>query len=74
MVNEERFRTAVAEILSVDPAELTPDTRLESLESYDSVAALSLMVCLSDFTSQEFSFAHIRDVSTYGDLLKLAAA
>jgi acyl carrier protein len=73
MFDEHQLRIAVADILGVAPEDLTPTTELTSFEAFDSTAHLSLMVCLSDFSSHEFRLSDFRNVLTYGDVIRLAS-
>ena len=69
-MDEITVRTAVAAVLEVNPEDLKPETDLESV-GYDSLARLSLMVCLSDLTGKELELAALRRIRTYGDILAL---
>jgi acyl carrier protein len=62
----------VAEILEVDPCELQEESELESFGAYDSVAKLSLMVGLSDFTGRPVLVPELTQLRTYRDVMKLA--
>jgi acyl carrier protein len=62
----------VAEILGAEPSELQEASELESFEAYDSVARLSLMVGLSDFTGRPVTVPELMELHTYGDVIKLA--
>ncbi len=65
------IRNSVAEILEAAPGTLTEKTELESFPAYDSTGRLSLMVCLSDLSGYPFELAALRNLRTYGDVLKL---
>jgi len=70
-MDEATIRAAVADILQIDPSELRRETLLESLDSYDSTARLSLMVCLSDLTGKTIEFGHLQRLRSFGDILDL---
>ena len=44
----QEFTAEFAEMLNLSPGDLTPDTHLDSLESWDSVAYLSAMVLIDE--------------------------
>jgi acyl carrier protein len=64
-------QSAVAEILEIAPEQLTEETELESFETYDSTARLTLMVALSDLSGREYSLAALQELRTFGDILAL---
>jgi acyl carrier protein len=70
-MNEFEIRSAVAEVLEVDPGELQTGTELESFPTYDSTARLSLMICLSDAAGRPIELCALQDLRTYGDILSL---
>jgi len=47
-MNVEEKLVILADLFEVDVSELTPETELESIDSWDSMAALSLIVLLED--------------------------
>ncbi len=71
-MNTQELQNMVAEILEVEPAQLQESSDLESFTAFDSVAKLSLMVGLSDFTGRPVSVPELMELHTYGDVLKLA--
>jgi len=62
----------VAEILETDAASLQETSELESFSAYDSVARLTLMVGLSDFTRRPVMVAELMELHTFRDVIKLA--
>jgi acyl carrier protein len=58
-----------AEILGVGTADLTPDTKLSSLESWDSVSYLSTMVLLDDQLGIAISPDELTNAKTIQDIL-----
>jgi acyl carrier protein len=71
-MDELEVRVMVAEILEAEPSELQETTELESFKNYDSVARLSLMVGLSDFTGRPVTVEELMELCTYGDVMRLA--
>ncbi|MGD0294794.1 MAG: acyl carrier protein [Terracidiphilus sp.] len=70
-MDEHELRKAVAEILEVAPEDLKEENELDSFESYDSTARLSLLVCLSDFIGKPLEPTALDQIRTYGDILTL---
>jgi acyl carrier protein len=71
-MDAQNLKEMVAEILEVDPVELSEASELESFNAYDSVAKLSLMVGLSDFAGRPIMVPELTGLHTYGDVMKLA--
>ena len=61
----------VAEILETDAIELLEARELGSFSAYDSVARLTLMVGLSDFTGRPVTVPELLKLHTFGDVMKL---
>lgn len=70
-MNEQDLRQLVAEIVEAEPEQLQESSELEGFNAYDSVARLSLMVALSDFTGRPVTVAELMELHTYRDILKL---
>jgi acyl carrier protein len=71
-MDERELRNLVGEILEAEPDTLQESSRLEDFSSYDSVARLSLMVGLSDYTGRPVTVTELMELHTYGDVVKLA--
>ena len=71
-MNEQDLREMVAVILETGPDELQESSDLESFATFDSVARLSLMVGLSDFTGRPVTVSELTELHTFGDVIKLA--
>lgn len=67
----ENVRSAVAEVLEVDPSMLKPETCFYDLPNFDSVQILSLLVALDDI-GVEVPREKAGDIRTFGDVLALA--
>jgi len=72
VMDEQDLRKMVAEILEKEPDDLLESSELESFGTYDSIAHLSLMVGLSDFTGRPVTISELMGLHTYGDVMKLA--
>ncbi len=66
----EREKLAMLEdLLDLDEGTLSPDDELSSIEEYDSMAKLSLIVMLEDEFGVKLESAVIRGFNTVGDIL-----
>jgi acyl carrier protein len=66
------LRALVAEILEVDAAALNSEVELASLENYDSVMLLSLMIRLDEGAGIKMNPSDVLGLRTYGDIEQLA--
>ena len=57
------------DMLDVDVGTLTPETKLESLIEWDSMAKLSLIVLMDDEFGKSLASAEIKGFETVGDIL-----
>jgi acyl carrier protein len=71
---DDRLKETIADDLNVDPQSLTSDTRLEDIETWDSVMVLSLMVILSERMGREITPREMMRLKTFGDIEKLVAS
>lgn len=67
----EKKMELIAEILDVDPADLTPDTEFSSLDEWDSVAALSFIAMMDEEFGKEVKGAIIKGFVTIQDALDI---
>jgi acyl carrier protein len=74
MLSEQIVIEVVAQLLDVDEASLTPDSRLADIESWDSVNALRVMVYLERELGVPVNFAHFIAATCLGDLWRRADA
>ena len=68
-MNRQQFLEQFAEILGVGAADLTSDTKLSSLENWDSVSYLSTMVLLDDKLGVAISPDELTNAKTVQDIL-----
>lgn len=59
----------IEETLDTEEGELTPETMLADVDSWDSIAALSLIVMLDEHFSKTITSAQIKALNTVGDIL-----
>ncbi len=59
------------EMLELEGGTLVEDTVLDSLEEWDSVAALSLIVLLDEEFNKSISGKEIKELKVVGDILKV---
>lgn len=68
------MKAAIANELQVDPGTLTTDLRLDTIETWDSVNRLTIMVILGDALGVPIDPGEIARVRTFGDIEALCAA
>lgn len=60
---------ALEDIMELDEGTLAPETRLEEIEEWDSLSALSFVVLLGDEFDRKISGQEIRAFETVQDML-----
>ncbi len=73
-MNRQQFLEEFSEILGVSASELTPDTRLSSLETWDSVSYLSTMVLLDEKLGVAIAPDELTAAQTVQDILNAGGA
>lgn len=68
MTQEDKI-TLLADMLEIEPSALTPETSLDSIEEYDSMAKLSLIVLVDDECGKKLTGEQIREFRTVKDIL-----
>lgn len=68
MTQEEKI-ALLEDMLELDGGSLKPETVLESIEEYDSMAKLSLIVLMDDEFSKKLTGEQIREFKTIQDIL-----
>jgi acyl carrier protein len=68
-MNSRKTLESLEELLELEPGRLTPETNLEEIESWDSMAALSLIVWLEENHGKSVSGKEIRGLRTVSDIL-----
>ena len=68
MTNEEKI-ALLEDMLELDGGTLKPETELSSIEEYDSMAKLSLIVLFDDELGKKLTGEEIRSFKTVGDIL-----
>ena len=68
MTNEEKI-ALLEDMLELDGDTLAPDTELSSIDEYDSMAKLSLIVLMDDEFSKKLTGEQIREFKTVQDIL-----
>ncbi len=64
------FTREFAGILNIDPEELTPETKMNGLEGWDSVAYLAAMVLVDERLSVKVHPNMFSKAKTFGDILE----
>lgn len=68
MTQEEKI-ALLEDMLELDGGTLTPETELSSIDEYDSMAKLSLIVLMDDECGKELTGEQIREFNTVQDIL-----
>ena len=69
MTNEEKI-ALLEDMLELDGGTLMPETELSSIDEYDSMAKLSLIVLFDDECGKKLTGEQIRTFKTVGDILE----
>lgn len=68
------FLAALEEMLETDPGSLSPDTALDSLDSWDSLAVISFIALVDEHFDHVVAGEDLAKAKTIGDLLALTGA
>ena len=68
MTNEEKI-ALLEDMLELDGGTLKPETELNSIDEYDSMAKLSLIVLMDDECGKKLTGEQIREFKTVQDIL-----
>lgn len=68
-MNTQEKLAALEEIMDLEEGSLSPDTELEDIEEWDSLAALSYVVFMGDEFGRKMRGAQIRAFKTVQDIL-----
>ncbi len=68
MTNEEKI-ALLEDMLELEAGTLTPETELTSVDEYDSMAKLSLIVLFDEECGKKLTGEKIRTFKTVGDIL-----
>lgn len=61
----------IEEIMDMDDGTLKPDTQLDNLDCWDSLARLSLIVMMDDNFGKTLNGEQVRDLKTVQEILEL---
>lgn len=70
-MERQKLKQIVADVLEVEPAQLTSVTSLKSFPTYDSVAVLMLMVAMDEKASVKLTPSDTRELQSFGDIERL---
>lgn len=68
MTDEEKIQL-IAEVMDLDAGEITPETKLADLDSWDSVALLSFIAMMDEKFNKAIKGAEIRSFVTIQDAM-----
>lgn len=68
MTQEEKI-AMLEEVLELDNGTLAPEMKLEDVESYDSMAKLSIIVMMDDEFNKKLTGEKLLEFKTVGDIL-----
>ncbi|MBR3664553.1 MAG: acyl carrier protein [Desulfovibrio sp.] len=68
-MNTHEKLAALEECMDIEPGSLQPDMKLEDIEEWDSLAALSYVVLMGDEFKKTVRATQIRDFKTVQDIL-----
>lgn len=71
MMTNERKLELLAEILDLDASELNPETRLEDIPEWDSIASLSFIAMVDEEFGKEIKGADIKQFKTLQDAMDI---
>ena len=70
-MNIQEKLAALEDIMELDEGDLKPETRLEDLEEWDSLSALSFVVLLGDEFDRKITGKEIRAFETIQDMMNV---
>ena len=73
-MNDQEIITALAEILEMEAGELSNDTALETVDTWDSLATISFIALVDEKTGHVLAGDDLQKATTIGDLVALAKA
>lgn len=73
MTNEKKIEL-IAEVLDVDPEKLAPETELESLEEWDSIALISFIAMMDDEFEKIVKGSELKEKKTVAELMAMMEA
>ena len=73
-MNDQEIITALAEILEMEAGELSNDTALDTVDTWDSLATISFIALVDEKTGHVLAGDDLQKATTIGDLVALAKA
>jgi acyl carrier protein len=71
-MNEHEIIYSLAEILEMEPADISPSTLLESIDTWDSLATISFIAFVDEKRGYVLAGDDLQNAKTVGDLIALA--
>jgi len=73
-MNDQEIIIALAEILEMEAGELSNDTALDTVDTWDSLATISFIALVDEKTGHVLAGDDLQKATTIGDLVALAKA
>ncbi len=73
-MNDQEIINELAEILEINPSELSSATALDTIDTWDSLATISFIALVDEKTGHVLSGDDIQKAINIGDLIALAKA
>jgi acyl carrier protein len=67
---EDRIRRVMSAILELDPESISSETSVESVDQWDSIRQMSLVMALEEEFEIEFDESDISSLLSYGSIVK----
>lgn len=74
MKSKKEILSELEEVFDMEEKTLTPDMMLDSIEEFDSMAKLSLIVMCDDDFGKKLSAEHLNEFKTIGDIVAFLQA
>ena len=71
-MSDQEIIELIAEALEVEASDLSPETSLEDIPEYDSMAKLSVIVVMDEEFSKKLTGETMQEFKTVGDIISFA--
>lgn len=70
-MTKQEFLTQLEEDLEISSVSLTPDTSIEEIEEWDSLAALTTVAIIDEHFGLDFSVSEMNNISSMNDIFRI---